>query len=198
MLLGGLIHLVEPFSIGLIGLGVAALGIALLICIHQARTYVRFRGARVVTCPETRAAAGVAIDAWHAAATALHRHPDLRLECCSRWPERAGCGQECISQIESAPENCLVRNLLAGWYAGKKCALCKEPFAGINWTDHKPALLSPEGKTREWSEVRGEDLSAILDTHAPVCWRCHIMRTFCQEHQDLVLDRARAWPPAAR
>src|SRR5579862_2590597 len=123
MLLGGLIHLMEAHSIGLIGLSVAALGIVLLICIHQARTYARFRGARVVTCPETRAAAGVAIDAWHAAATALHRHPDLRLESCSRWPERGGCGQECISQIEGAPEDCLLWNLLAAWYFSKKCAL---------------------------------------------------------------------------
>jgi hypothetical protein len=26
--------------------------------------------------------------------------PHLRLSECSRWPERQGCGQECLSQIE--------------------------------------------------------------------------------------------------
>jgi hypothetical protein len=172
-----------------------AAGISMFLLIRMARGYTKYRGVRVITCPETRRAAGVVMDAWHAAATMIHRTPGLRLQSCTRWPERAGCGQECIRQIEAAPESCLLRNILARWYLGKNCALCKERFAEVQWADHKPALMSPQGVTMEWRQVAAAEVFGILDTHQPVCWRCHITRIFCREHPDLVLDRSRAWPP---
>jgi hypothetical protein len=113
------------------------------------------------------------------------------LRDCSRWPERQGCGQECLKQIELSPDGCLVRHILGGWYEGKNCAICRKPFGEINWADHKPALLSPHGKNVEWAEIRAETVPDVLATHAPVCWNCHIVRTFCQQHPDLVLDRSR-------
>ena len=174
---------------------IAAVGIGLLICIRLARRYTKYRGVRVITCPENRKAAGVVIDAWHAAATMIHSAPELRLQFCTRWPERADCGQECIGQIEAAPEDCLLRNILARWYLGKNCALCNEPFGEVHWADHKPALMNPEGITIEWPHVAAEEVFGILHTHRPVCWRCHITRTFFKEHPELVLDRSRAWPP---
>ncbi len=59
-----------------------------------------YRGKRTVTCPETREPATVEVDAARVAASAWGGVPDVRLKDCSRWPERAGCGQDCLSQVE--------------------------------------------------------------------------------------------------
>ena len=80
----------------------------------------RETGDRVITCPETRSAAVVRLDARHAAWTDLEGEKNLRLEACSRWPERADCGQECLGQIECAPDGCLVRERLAGREQGEE------------------------------------------------------------------------------
>lgn len=53
---------------------------------------------RAVTCPETHQQVGVTIDARHAAATGLVGTSDFRLSDCTRWPERARCGQECLPE----------------------------------------------------------------------------------------------------
>jgi hypothetical protein len=58
--------------------------------------YDRFRGCRTATCPENRLPVTVSINAFHAAATGLVGNPELRLAGCTRWPERADCGQECM------------------------------------------------------------------------------------------------------
>src|SRR4051812_21294683 len=81
--------------------------------------WFRERGSRAIVCPENLRPAGVKVDAGHAALTALAGMEKLRLSACNRWPERAGCGQECLSQIEASPEGCLVRKLLEKWYEGK-------------------------------------------------------------------------------
>jgi hypothetical protein len=81
-----------------------------------ARAYRRFRGPRVVTCPETGTAVAVELNAGKAAFTGAFDEPELRLSSCSRWPERQDCGQECVKQIEEAPDGCLVREKLAAWY----------------------------------------------------------------------------------
>src|SRR4051794_38323315 len=74
--------------------------------------WYRERGARAIVCPENRRPAGVQVDARHAALTGFAGAPKLRLSCCSRWPERAGCGQQCLSEIAASPEGCLVHNIL--------------------------------------------------------------------------------------
>lgn len=156
-----------------------------------AGTFVRYRGKRVITCPETSKPAAVEVDAAYAALTAAVSHPDLRLKSCSRWPEREDCGQECLLQVELSPEDCLVRNILTRWYADRNCVSCGKRFGQIHWLDKKPALLSPEGKAVEWSEVRPEEVPGVLATHFPVCWDCHITETFCREHPELIVDRSR-------
>lgn len=148
-----------------------------------------FRGKRVVTCPETNTPAGVEVDLVHAAVSAFGRKPELRLTECSRWPERAGCGQECLTQIEAQPEDCLVRNMLTRWYAGKVCAYCGKPFGEIHWHDHKPALQGPDGRTVEWKDVPAERVPEALALDKPVCWNCHVAETFRREHPDMVVDR---------
>jgi hypothetical protein len=153
------------------------------------RTYLRFRGTRVITCPETSKPAAVRLDAQHAALTAALKAPHLRLSTCTRWPERKDCGQECLRQIEASPESCLVKNMLTAWFADKSCVYCRQPLGAIDWAEHKPALQSPEGKTAEWEELVPENLPAILATHQAVCWNCHIAESFRREHPELVLER---------
>ena len=162
-----------------------------------ARVYLRFRGERVVICPETQQPAGVEVDAKHAVMATAVGAPSLRLKDCSRWPERRNCGQECLRQIEAAPEDCLVRNILTRWYERKSCVYCGKPVGEIHWLEHKPALMSPERQTVEWREVRPESLPSVLATHQPVCWNCHIAETFRREFPDLVVDRPATIRPHA-
>jgi hypothetical protein len=166
----------------------------LLIFLNAYRTA---RGKRVITCPETKEAAAVDVNAAYAAVTTLRKDEAcFRLRDCSRWPERRDCGQECLRQIEAAPEGCLVRYMLANWYVGRLCVYCRKPLAEMNWAEHKPALMTPELKTVEWADVPPETLPQLLSVSLPVCWNCHIAETFRREHPDLVVDRP--WRKAAR
>jgi len=58
----------------------------------------QYSAPRAVTCPETRRQVGVTIDAVHAAATGLRGTPQFRLADCTRWPDRAKCGQDCLPE----------------------------------------------------------------------------------------------------
>lgn len=61
--------------------------------------YRLFQEKRILTCPETRAAAIVQMDAGRFAATSLFARPTLRVRDCSRWPARAGCDQACAAGL---------------------------------------------------------------------------------------------------
>lgn len=151
--------------------------------------FARYRGTRVVVCPENRELVAVEVDARHAAFTASQGRIDLRLDSCTRWPEKAGCGQECLGQIESAPEACLLRSILCDWYQGKSCALCGRAFHRFHWHDHQPGLRAPDGTVRGWTSFRPEQVIDVLATHQPVCWDCRVSETFRREHPELVTDR---------
>lgn len=172
---------------------VAIILVVTLFCIvgiYAVQAFMRFRGKRLVTCPETKKIVAVDVDATHAALTIGCGIPELRLTSCTRWPERHDCGQECVAEIEFSPEESLARNILTNWYAGKSCAFCKTRFGEIHLTDHKPALLNTEGRTFEWSEIEPEKIPETLATHLPVCWNCHIAESFRHEHPELVTDRS--------
>jgi hypothetical protein len=64
------------------------------------RAYRAYRGTRLVQCPEVGCTAVVDVDEKHAASSTWLRDTELRLVSCSRWPERRGCGQECVAQIQ--------------------------------------------------------------------------------------------------
>ncbi len=157
------------------------------------RAYLKYRGKRLITCPENHRPAAVEVDASRAAGSALVAKPELRLRECSRWPEKHGCGQMCLHQIEQAPDGCLVRNIVDEWYAGKKCAVCSLPIHEIDWLGHKPALLDPVGQTVYWDAVPAENLPEILQSHFPVCWDCHVAYTLRREHPELVTERPWRW-----
>jgi hypothetical protein len=57
------------------------------------------RGKKSVTCPETGHPARVGVDARKGAVGLTFGVLRLRVESCSRWPERAHCDQACRGQI---------------------------------------------------------------------------------------------------
>lgn len=162
---------------------------AIVRIVPAVRLYLRLRGKRIVSCPETKQAAAVRVAAGKAALETTVHTPHLRLSECSRWPEKQACGQECLKQIEEAPKACLVWTIINQWYRGQECVYCRKPFDELHWHDHRPALRNEERKTIQWSEVPAEKLQEVLRTHKPVCWSCHIAETFRREHPELVVDR---------
>jgi hypothetical protein len=153
------------------------------------RAWADYRGPQVIVCPENHQPAGVNVDLRHAGKTSFFgAEPDLRLSSCSRWPEKAGCGQECLSQLEAAPGECSVRSMLEQWYRDKPCVFCRKTFGEIRWHDHKPSLVDAEGSFVEWGEIPAEKLPEMLNTHFPVCWNCDTIERFRRDNPDLVTD----------
>jgi len=168
---------------------IAILAAALWFGFRLARSLSKYRGSRIVTCPETGRSAIVEVDAFHASITSIAGLPDIRLEDCSRWPIKRQCGQECLMELDVAPAECLVSGVLMRWYQRKKCVYCSHGFEELHWIDHRPALQSPAGTLVSWKEVPLTDLSQVLETHLPVCWNCYIAQEFRLDHPDLVVHR---------
>jgi hypothetical protein len=138
------------------------------------RNYLRYRGTRVVTCPETKDPAAVKLDIAGVTKSAASGEAELAVRSCSRWPERQDCGQQCLEELAEAPAECLVRTTLVEWYRGSTCALCGRGIGEVHWVEHRPALLTPGRETIEWSQVPAESLGGVLATHQRVCWNCHV------------------------
>jgi hypothetical protein len=172
-------------------IAVLVLAVALFVfrAVPGVRAFFNFRGKRLVTCPETHKPEAVDVAAGEAALGAFFNEPTLRLNQCSRWPERQNCGQDCLQQIEADAQTCLVWNIVAKWYEGKSCVFCRKPIGPLHHVDHAPALLGPSFQTTEWKNVSPEQLPEIFATHQPVCWNCHIAETFRRLHPELVTDR---------
>lgn len=166
-----------------------AASFAILWAVQAAGFYRKYRGKRLIVCPETKKPEAVEIAVGKGALQAF-RAGELRLKDCTRWPERADCGQECLSQIERAPHDCLVTQVIANWYEGKSCVYCGKPFQHLEWFDHRPALLDQEGKTVQWHELPAQMLPEVMRTHKPVCWQCHVHESFRRDHPEMVTDRA--------
>jgi len=83
---------------------VGACLILLLPVLWGERIFHTYREGRTVNCPETQAPVSVRFNALRAAWSGLAGPPKLRLADCTRWPERADCGQECIPDaVEAKP-----------------------------------------------------------------------------------------------
>ncbi|MBI2221202.1 MAG: hypothetical protein HYU53_08330 [Acidobacteria bacterium] len=163
-------------------------GVAAFFVVMALRAYVTYRGVRVVTCPETKRPAAVRVDAAHAAVSAAWDHTELRLDQCSRWPERGDCAQPCLHEIAAAPQDCLVRSILGRWFAGKTCVFCHKPIALFTHAQ-QPALRDPDGHTFDFAALPAEDLIARLPEFDPVCFDCHIAEQFRADYPERVLDR---------
>jgi hypothetical protein len=153
----------------------------------------KMKGPRVITCPDNHETAAVEVDAARATLTSIFRgETDYQLTTCTRWPEKAGCGQECVVEIHGSPNHCLVRTILADWYLGRNCVFCGKAFGEVNWHDHKPGLYDPSQKKNiDWMDVRPELVYAALASYEPVCWNCNVAEQFRAQRPDLVIERHR-------
>jgi hypothetical protein len=167
-----------------------AAGLFVLRAVPGMQRYFHFRGMRLVTCPETHKPEAVNVAAGEAGLGAFFGEPTLRLQECSRWPERQNCGQDCLQQIEADSRSCLVWNIISKWYEGKSCVFCCKLIGTLHQWDHAPALLGPDFKTTEWKDLRPEKLPDIFGIYQPVCWNCHVAESFRRLHPELVTDRA--------
>ena len=170
----------------------AVVTITVVVAVYLVARFVirarRLREPMLVDCPENHEVAAVKLDPALATRAAALGHAELHLTQCSRWPERRACGQECLKQIETQPESCMVRTTVTKWYEGKSCVMCGKPLGAIDWLQHRPAIMGPDSRTSEWFDVPLEQLPAVFSTHKPVCWDCHIAETFRQRRPDLVVD----------
>lgn len=169
---------------------VAAVVVAMLAVF--ATLIVRYRGQRIVTCPETHTAVATEIHAVLAASSWIVTQPRLVIASCSHWPERAGCDQACLSQIEASPEGTLVRNIVAKWYDERTCVYCAMPIHDVGFGAVVPALLSPDGALREWKDVAIEELPRMLESAGAVCARCELVEDFRRRFPNRVIDRREA------
>jgi len=146
------------------------------------RNLLKYRGTRVLTCPDNHEHVAVRV-------ALLTGGPTPRLKTCTRWPEKEGCDQACVHQLDTAPRRTLVQAIATDWYTGKTCAFCWNAIEDIVWHERPPALRTPDGATRQWKDVAPQDLPDVLATHLPVCWRCHVTESFRREHAELVIER---------
>ena len=171
-------------------IAIALVAISLFLVVSFfVHAYVRYRDSRLINCPGTGESAMVEVDAVHAALTSFAGTPDIRLRNCWRWPINENCGQECLTQLDVAPAECLVSGVLRRWYDCKHCVYCGKGFQQIPLTDHQPALRSPKGELVTWREVPIEDIQIVMDTYSPVCWDCYIAQSFRRDHPELVVYR---------
>jgi hypothetical protein len=154
------------------------------------RTWVRLRGQRVVTCPETHAPAGVTIDLGHAAATAVWEKADLTLATCTRWPERQGCDQGCVAQIAASPHETRARTMAARYFEGRRCTICQRRIGPPKRATHQPGFMNPV--TREalaWDAVPPQNLPDAIASRRPLCSDCTLAES--SRPRDLPADAPR-------
>ena len=64
-----------------------------------ARVWRSARIVREVRCPQLHSSAVLFLDPWYAMKMHALGEQGLSVRHCARWPEQAGCGQECLVQI---------------------------------------------------------------------------------------------------
>jgi hypothetical protein len=82
-------------ALGII-LGVKAIFVTATLALNA---YLGYREPITLICPKTGREVTVRVDSRYAAATSAIGHARYRLLACSRWPENAGCGRDCMSQL---------------------------------------------------------------------------------------------------
>ena len=153
-------------------------------------TWIRVRGTRVVTCPETHKPAAVNVDVGHAAVSAVWDKADLKVECCSRWPERAGCDEACVTEIAEEGNDTRPKTIAARFFEGKRCAICGHPIDPINEAALQPGVLHPlTHEAFAWNEIPPEDLPDALAFRRAICANCTLAESFRRRFPDRVVDR---------
>lgn len=145
-------------------LGAATAALIVLVIYH------REPRKRNVMCPESGMPAEVEIDGLHAFYTLLRDQKEIRLKSCSRWPQRAGCDEDCLAQIASGPA---IERVVAKWCNGKKCAICAMPITRLDWQRGRAGALDTKRNLIELRDMNWNEFPMVLEQYEPLCWRCH-------------------------
>jgi hypothetical protein len=139
------------------------------------RAWVRFRGTRVVTCPETRRPAEVAVDIGHAMVSAVWERADVRIAECSCWPERRGCDETCVPQIEAAPDGTRASTIAARFFQGRRCVLCQRRIGPLTAGGLQPGFMDPlTHEVVPWLDVPAQELPDAIARQRPLCPECTV------------------------
>jgi hypothetical protein len=90
-------------SLLLLILVIGATGLLFVVAPVVIDIYVRYRGGKVLNCPETLGAAEVTLKTHRAALGAAFGHRVLRVKSCSWWPKKMGCAEQCVKENWPAP-----------------------------------------------------------------------------------------------
>ena len=159
------------------------------------QSYFQNRGRQSAICPENGEPVDIEVDRKYAFWTALRGQEHSRLQSCTRWPEKGDCGQECLAQVDPAPEN-VERLMLAGTRA--RCApsapaRLRRPIGGAAvWHGS-----TSNSKLVELRQVNLRQLQSALEEMRPLCWTCHQEERVRQAVPPRVLKGDRlGWKPA--
>jgi len=144
---------------------------------RAACAFFRFRGMRVVRCPENRQLNAVELSAWHAVLTAFGGGTLPHVRNCSRWPARGACDQACVKEIRSAPAATRVETILANWCRYNACFYCGAPLAHLHIGPHQPHLVDRDLRIFEWKEIPPQEIPLTLRRCEPVCENCVVAET---------------------
>jgi hypothetical protein len=90
-------------SPGLAILLILAAGAVFVLLPTVLSTFYDYRSKRSVICPELRRRAQIGVDAGRAARSSIFGRLRLRVESCTFWPERSGCGEACLQGLDTPP-----------------------------------------------------------------------------------------------
>ncbi len=124
-----------------------------------------------IVCPEAHAQTDIEIDRAHRLKTLLRGTSELRVAGCDRWPERQGCDEECLLQVDLKPA--VLQRTLRKWYAGKSCALCDRVLTEDDWRQGRFSALDGDNKFVSPAALPLRDLPQHVSRYRPVCWQCH-------------------------
>ena len=78
---------------------ITAIGISYVLLPVGLSVFADFRKPKEVICPDNGELAQVKVDATYAAMTSAVGMNRLRMDGCSRWPQRSACNRSCLSQL---------------------------------------------------------------------------------------------------
>ena len=79
--------------------GVTLLGTAYVVRPVMTDTYRRYRGRKIVVCPETGQIAEIELNAKEATLLSALGNLWLRVKWCSLWPRQERCAEDCLTNL---------------------------------------------------------------------------------------------------
>ena len=98
---------------------------------------------------------------------------DVLLATCSRWPQRRGCDQACVAQIEASLDGTRARTIAARYFQGRRCVICQRRIAPPNAATRQPGFMNPVSReVVAWNDVPAQNLPDAIESRRPLCADC--------------------------